>query len=553
MNYLGWEKLDVILITGDTYIDSYYNGAALIGKLLIKEGFKVGIIAQPEIKSGLDITRLGEPKLFWGVSAGAVDSMVANYTATKKPRKKDDFTPGGINNRRPDRATIVYTNLIKKYYKKTMPIVLGGIEASLRRIVHYDYWQDKLRRSILFDAKADILVYGMAEKSIVEIAGRLKENKSLKDVKGICFKSSAIPTDYLKLPSFEEVKEDKFKFIEMFHTFYKNTRPEYGKGLYQLQDTQYLIQNPPAEYLTGNEMDEIYGLPFENQVHPFYRKQGKTNALDTVKFSITSHRGCFGECNFCSIAAHQGVKVQSRSQGSIISEAEKMAQENDFKGIINNLGGPTANMMNAHCKKHPQKEKCKDKRCLHPTICSNLKLGHDKQIEILKKITQIPQVKKVFIRSGIRHDLILYDKKNGDDYLKTILSNHISGQMKIAPEHISGHILSLMEKSSNKTLEEFLKKFKQISDELKSKQFLTYYLMAAHPDCTLKDMKDLKRLVKNKFKIRPEQVQIFTPTPSTYSTLMYYTKLNPFNLKPIFVETKQKEKEAQKAVITNKD
>ena len=552
MKKLAWDRLDVIIITGDTYIDSPYIGAAVIGKVLQAAGYKVGIIAQPDIESGKDITRLGEPALFWGVTAGSVDSMVAKYTALKKRRKKDDFTPGGENTKRPDRATIVYSNLIRKYFKNTAPIVLGGIEASLRRIAHYDYWDDKIRRAILFDAKADILVYGMGEKSVLKLARNLKTGMDWKDIRGICYISPHFREEYTMLPSYQEAKGDKKKFISMFHTFYLNNDPLTAKGLCQQQDSRYLIQNPPSYPLVQKELDKVHDLSYEREVHPYYKKEGEVEALKTIKFSITTHRGCYGECNFCSITVHQGKVIQGRSEKSILREAKLLAKLRDFKGYILDVGGPTANMYGIECQKKLKSGSCTDKRCLYPQICPSLKINHKKQMEILNKIRRIEGVKKVFVASGIRYDMLLGDQKYGEKYLQELVKYHISGQLKIAPEHTESNVLEKMGKPDQGYLKRFRDKFLQINKEQKKKQFLTYYLIAAHPGCREGDMYRLKEYTSKELKLNPEQVQIFTPTPSTYSTLMYYTEIDPFTGKAIYAEKNLKKKGRQKEIVTEK-
>lgn len=551
---LGWDSLDIILVSGDTYIDSSYNGSALIGKWLLKNGFKVGIIAQPDINSPKDITRLGEPKLFWAVSAGCVDSMVANYTATKKKRHKDDFTPGGENTKRPDRASIVYTGLIKRFFKNSkVPIVLGGIEASLRRIVHYDYWSNQLRRSLIFDAKADILSYGMGEKSMLQLAQAIKEEKDWRDIRGLAYISKEPKENYITVPSFEECREDKYKFIEMFNIFYKNCDSLTAKGLNQQHGDRWLIQNPPSENFSSELLDEIYGMDFERDVHPYYKKDGVVRALDTIKYSLTTHRGCYGECNFCAIAIHQGRTVTSRSEESIIKEITGITKDKKFKGNISDVGGPTANMYQMECAKKLKMGACSDKRCLYPQTCPALKPNHKRQIDLLKKLRSIQGIKKIFIASGIRYDLILDDRAFGEKYLEEIVAHHVSGQMKIAPEHTEDKVLSLMGKQGKDYLREFKNRFYKLNKKLDKKQFLTYYLIAAHPGCSEKDMLDLKIFASEELRISPEQVQIFTPTPSTYSTLMYYTEINPFTNKKIFVEKDNGKKEKQKTIIIPKD
>ena len=550
---LGWERPDIILVTGDSYIDSPYIGIAVIGKILQKAGFNTAVIAQPDINSDADITRLGEPKLFWGVSGGCIDSLVANYTASKKRRKKDDYTPGGINNRRPDRAVIQYTNLIRRYFKNTLPIVLGGIEASLRRISHYDFWSDKIRKSILFDSKADFIVYGMGERTAVALAGKLlNKDTYFDDLSGLCYISKEKREDYIQLPSFAEVKSDSVKFVEMFNLFYQNNDPLTAKGLCQQHDSRYLVQNPPSQYLTESELDGIHDLDYARDLHPYYKKYGDVSALDTIRFSIPLHRGCYGECNFCAIAVHQGRRVRWRSEKSILKEAKAISNMPDFKGIITDAGGPTANKYGFECKKKLEKGSCQDKRCLYPEVCRNLKPDHLKLINLLRKLRSIKGVKHIFTASGIRYDLIFADKKRGDQYIKEIVNHHVSGQLKIAPEHTEDSLLSCMGKPGQRELLKFKKKFDAFSKVSGKKQFLTYYFIAAHPGCEDAHMRKLKKFTMEKLNINPEQVQVFTPTPSTYSSLMYHTKLNPFSGEKIFVEKTSNGREKQKKIITGK-
>lgn len=547
---LGWDSLDIILVSGDTYIDSSYNGSALIGKWLYKHGFKVGIIAQPDINSDKDIKRLGEPNLYWAVSAGCVDSMVANYTATKKKRKSDDFTPGGENIRRPDRASIIYTNLIKRFFKNgNAPVVLGGIEASLRRITHYDYWSNNLRRPLIFDAKADILSYGMGEKSMLALAQALKGGREWRNIRGLSYIAKEKKDSYLELPSFEECVKDKREFVKAFDIFYHNCDPITAKGLCQLCGDRYLIQNPPSENFTSEELDSIYSMDFERDVHPYYKAMGEVRALDTIRTSVTTHRGCYGECNFCAIAIHQGRTVISRSQDSIVEEVKEIASAPKFKGYIADVGGPTANMYDIECSKKLKVGACQDKRCLYPHKCPALKIDHNSQIELLDKLKNIDKIKKIFIASGIRYDMILDDKRNGQMYLEEIIKDHVSGQMKIAPEHTEDKVLALMGKQGKAPLKEFKEKFYKINSKLGKKQFLTYYLIAAHPGCDEKDMLDLRRFASSELRINPEQVQVFTPTPSTYSTLMYYTEMDPFTNKKLFVEKDNGKKQKQKDIL----
>lgn len=549
LDELGWQTPDIILISGDSYIDSPFIGIAVIGRVLAAAGFRVAIIAQPDVNSGRDISRLGEPKLFWGISGGCVDSMVANYTATKKRRRSDDYTPGNINNRRPDRAVIIYANLVRKYFKNTRPIVLGGIEASLRRIAHYDFWSDRIRRSILCDAKADILVYGMGEKQVVELAAALKSGHDYKEIKGICFLDKELPGDCLVLPPYEEVARDKQALIRMFHLFYQNNDPLTARRLAQKQDSRCLVQNPPPMPLSSEEMDRIHALDFARDLHPWYRRCGPVRALETIRFSIPALRGCYGECNYCSIAVHQGRTVQWRSEESILAEAVKIAALPGFRGYILDLGGPTANMYGIECRKKLAKGACRKKRCLYPKVCATLKVDHGPQIRLLRRLRSLSGIKKVFVASGIRYDLLLADRKNGRAYLAEIVSHHVSGQLKVAPEHTATPVLAAMGKPGPEQLLAFKDLFDRQNKAAGKKQFLTYYLIAAHPGCTADDMLALKEFTGRELKINPEQVQIFTPTPSTYSSLMYYTGTDPFSGQPIFVEKDMTGKEGQKKII----
>jgi len=545
MDHLGWDRPDVILITGDSYIDSPFIGVAVIGKVLSNAGFRTAVIAQPDMNSDADIKRLGEPRLFWGVSGGCVDSLVANYTASKKRRKKDDYTPGGINNKRPDRAVIKYSNLIRQYFKNTVPIVLGGIEASLRRVCHYDYWSNKIRKSILFDAKADYLIYGMGEKTVRQLAHNLKNSKSTDNIKGLCFISKQ-PKEG------DEVKNKQQSFSDMFDLFYINNDPVTATGLYQKHDSRYLIQNPPDDYLSQKELDEVFSYDYERDLHPFYKKEGAVKALDTIKFSITTHQGCYGECNFCAIAVHQGRTVRWRSEASIIKEAEQISRHPAFKGTITDVGGPTANMYGYECAKKLKKGGCTDKRCLYPEVCKSLSPDHSKLTSLLIKLKKIKGVKHLFTASGVRYDLILSDKQNGNQYLQQLVNHHISGQMKIAPEHTEDNILKLMGKPGKNQLLDFKKQFDYLTKKSGKKQFLTYYIIAGHPGCREIDMKAVKKFCQEKLKTNPEQVQIFTPSPSTYSSLMYYTGKNPKGGNRIFVEKNIKNCERQKSIVTRK-
>jgi uncharacterized radical SAM protein YgiQ len=547
---LGWDHLDVVMVSGDSYIDSPYIGAAVIGKVLINAGFKVGIIAQPDTSAGEDISRLGEPTLFWGVSAGSLDSMVANRTASGKKRKSDDYTPGGINNRRPDRASIVYTNLIKQHFRNTCPVVLGGIEASLRRVAHYDFWTDRIRRSILFDAKADYLIYGMAEKPVLEFAETLKSGGDTSLINGLCYVSKSVPPGSIELPSYQESAADKDVFTRMFHLFYGNNDPKTASRLVQKQDTRYLVHNPPAPVLSTMELDSVFDLDFEREAHPFYRKEGEIKALETIRDSLTTHRGCYGECNFCAITVHQGRTVSWRSEKSVVREAEKIAGSPGFKGIIHDAGGATANMYGIECGKKIREGACSDRRCLVPEICEKMDVNHSRQISLLRALRGIRGVKRVIVASGIRYDLVLADKKFGLEYLRELLKYHISGQMKIAPEHTDNRVLKIMGKPGSEMLYKFRELYYRLTRNINRDQHLGYYIIAAHPGCTDQDMLNVKSASREKLGTNLRQVQIFTPTPSTYSSLMYWTEKNPFTGETMFVEKSFKGREKQKKSVT---
>lgn len=557
MKQRGWDELDVVLITGDAYIDSPFMGIAVVGRILEDIGLRVGIIGQPDVNSDVDIKRMGEPKLFWGVSGGSIDSMVSNYTATKKFRNDDDYTPGGKNNKRPDRATLVYTNLIRRYFKNTVPIVLGGIEASLRRLTHYDYWTNKLRKPILFDTKADYMVYGMGEQAIIDLGNYLKEGKDPRSIRGLCYISKEAPKEdsFLEIPSHQACLDDKEKYIDLFKAFYDNNDPVYSKGLYQEVDGRYLIQNPPSRHMEEEEMDKIASFPYQRDAHPYNAKDGKVKCLETIKFSIMTHHGCWGECNFCAIAAHQGRTIRTRSEKNILAEAKHFTTMKDFKGIISDVGGPTANMYGYECVKKMNLGTCTDnKRCVDAhRLCRTMKVDHSRNIQLLKDIRKVPGIKKAFVASGVRYDLITADKKHGKEYLKEMIDHHISGQMKVAPEHTNDEVLHHMGKPGKQTLIDFKKMYDDLNKESGKKQFLTYYLIAAHPGCEEKHMHELKQFTTQELKMNPEQAQVFTPTPGTYSAVMYYTEMDPFTKKKIFVEKDQRRKERQKEIVVAKN
>ncbi len=545
---LGWDYIDVILVTGDTYIDSPFSGTAVIGKYLLKHGFRTAVISQPEIDSDKDITVFGEPRLFWGISAGCVDSMVANYTATGKPRKMCDFTPNGINNKRPDRASIVYTGLIRRFFKNTKPIVLGGIEASLRRIAHYDFKTDKVRRSILFDAKADYIIYGMGEVPVLEFARALQNNEDVKNIKGLCYISKELCDDALILPSFDEASTDKNKFHQMFKIFSDNSEAQSAKKLAQKTGDRYLIQNPPA-YYDDEILDEVSDISFERAVHP--KINGKVKALETIKTSVISHRGCFGGCSFCAIAVHQGRRVISRSISSIIKEVESITQMKGFNGIISDLGGPTGNMYMMKCKKMEKLGACTHKSCLYPNVCASMNIDHKPILNLLEKVGSIKGVKKVFATSGIRADLAVNDKLNGQNYIAEIAKNHVSGQLKMAPESADSKVLKAMKKPDNKSFLEFCRIYKEYSKKFHKNQFISCYFIAAHPGENEKEAQNTHNFIEKYLDFSPEQVQIFTPTPSTWATCAYYTGLDEDGNK-IYVEKQLSKKEKYKSIIMGK-
>jgi len=556
---LGWNRLDVVLVSGDTYVDSPYMGVAVIGRVLLAAGYRVGIIAQPDCSDSRDIARLGEPALFWGVTAGAVDSLVANYTATGKRRKSDDMTPGGANTRRPDRALIVYTNLIRRYFKPTVPIVLGGIEASLRRISHYDLRSGKIRRSVLFDAKADYLVYGMGETAVLELATDLRARRQGRAIRGLCYISRTIPPrdgefpgPPVELPAHPQVADDPVRFAGMFRAFYRNSDPATASRLVQRQDNRYLVQNPPSRPLTGKELDRIHELPYALAAHPHYRRQGAVKALETIRFSLTTHRGCYGECRFCAITVHQGRRVVSRSRESLLREAAGFVKHPGFKGIIADVGGPTANMYGFECPRKINQGACPDKACLFPRTCKHLPVNHRPQLELLRALRRLPGVRRVFVGSGLRYDLVLADQQSGADYLENLLRHHVSGQLKIAPEHSEKEVLDLMGKPAAGQLKAFLALYRSMNKKIPQPTFLTYYLMAAYPGCSSRHMQNLRTFAQRHFGHLPQQVQVFTPTPATLATLMYHTQTDPVSGRKLFVEKNPQQKQRQKDIITRK-
>ena len=556
MEKRGWTQCDFVYVCGDAYVDHSSFAQAIISRILELNGYKVGIIPQPDWKNRESVTILGEPRLGFLVSAGNMDSMVNHYTVSKKRRSSDAYTPGGVIGKRPDYATIVYCNLIRQTYKKT-PIIIGGIEASLRRLAHYDYWSDKVKRSILLDSGADIISYGMGEHSIVEIADALNSGIDVKDItfiRGTVYKAKSLEhlyDEYIMLPSYDEICRDKKTYAESFYKQYCNTDPFVAKHLVeQYKEKEYVIQNPPSYPLTQQEFDDVYAMPYMNAWHPSYDALGGVPAFAEIKFSLTSNRGCFGGCSFCALTFHQGRIVQARSHESLVEEAKQMTEQPDFKGYIYDVGGPTANFRRPSCDKQLAKGVCTNKQCLFPKPCVNLKVDHSDYVELLRKLRNLPKVKKVFVRSGIRFDYVLADKD--DTFMEELCRYHISGQLRVAPEHITDNVLRLMGKPENSVYEAFLKKYTAINKKLGKEQYAIPYLMSSHPGSTLKDAIALAEYIRD-LGYMPEQVQDFYPTPSTISTCMYYTGLDPRDMKPVYVTTNPHEKAMQRALIQFKN
>ena len=551
MERRGWEQCDFVYIIGDAYVDHTSFGPAIISRVLESHGYKVGIISQPDWKDEQSVQILGEPRLGFLVSAGNMDTMVNHYTVAKKRRSQDAYTPGGVIGKRPDRATIVYCNLLRRVYKKK-PIIIGGIEASLRRLAHYDYWADTVKRSILLDSGADLLSYGMGEHSIVEIADALDSGIAVKDITfiaGTVYRATSLDSVYdaTMLPSYSEIKEDKRTFARSFYIQYCNTDPFSGKRLVeQYGANEYVVQNPPAAPLSQAEMDRVYSLPYMRNYHPSYEKLGGIPIINELKFSLVSNRGCFGGCSFCALTFHQGRIIQTRSHESILEEARMMTWDPDFKGYINDVGGPTANFRAPACEKQLSKGVCPNKQCLFPTPCKNLKVSHEDYLSLLRKLRELPKVKKVFIRSGIRFDYLIYDKDR--TFLRELCEHHVSGQLKVAPEHICDAVLSKMGKPSREVYDTFLQEYKKMNARLGKEQYVVPYLMSSHPGSTMKEAVELAEYLRD-LGYMPEQVQDFYPTPSTISTCMYYTGLDPRTMEPVYVPKSPHEKAMQRALI----
>lgn len=551
MKERGWDEVDFVYVSGDAYVDHPSFGHAIITRLLEAHGYRVGIIAQPDWKDKESVCVFGEPRLGFLVSGGNMDSMVNHYTVSKKRRRQDSYTPGGEMGRRPDYAVVVYGNLIRQTYKNT-PIILGGVEASLRRLAHYDYWSDKLKRSVLLDSGADLISYGMGEHSIVEIADALAAGIDVKDITfidGTVCKVKSLDSVYdaVVLEPYEAMKQDKLLYAKSFYTQYCNTDPVVGKRLAEpYSEHLYVVQNPPAKPLTQEEMDFVYGLPYMRTYHPSYEEAGGVPAIAEVKFSLISNRGCFGACSFCALTFHQGRIIQTRSHASLLDEAEGFTKDKEFKGYIHDVGGPTANFRAPACDKQLKHGACVNKQCLFPKPCKNLKADHQDYLELLRELRRLPGVKKVFIRSGIRFDYLLADRD--ESFFKELCQYHVSGQLKVAPEHVSDPVLSMMGKPEHAVYEEFAKKYKRWNEKLNLKQYLVPYLMSSHPGSTLKDAVKLAEYLRD-LGYMPEQVQDFYPTPSTISTCMYYTGVDPRTMKPVYVPKNPHEKAMQRALI----
>lgn len=550
----GWDQLDFIIISGDAYVDHPSFGVAIISRLLESKGYKVGIIAQPDWRDTADFQRLGKPRLAFLIGAGNLDSMVNHYTVNKRRRRTDAYSPGGQVGLRPDRASIVYANRVKEAYKD-VPIILGGIEASLRRLAHYDYWDNKVRRSILLDSRADLIVYGMGEHQILEIAHGLAAGiniKYLTYIMGTVYQTQDLSnlTDAIHLPDYQEVLNDKHRFGDSFKIQSQNTDPINGKVMVERYGGSYIVQNPPADSLSTMELDSLYLLPYTRKYHPRYKKAGGVPALNEVKFSLVSSRGCFGGCSFCALNFHQGRSIQARSIDAVVEEAKQIISLPDFKGYIHDVGGPTANFRIPACDHQKKHGVCQKRQCLFPDPCINLKVDHSDYLQLLRNLRSLPGVKKVFIRSGIRYDYLLKDR---DSYvMKEIIEHHVSGQLKVAPEHISKPVLDIMGKPQRQVYENFVREFKQINHRLQKRQYLVPYFMSSHPGSTLKEAIELAEFIRD-MGYNPEQVQDFYPTPGTLATCIYYTGINPFTNKPVYVAKSQEEKTMQRALIQYRD
>ena len=547
----GWSDVDFVYVTGDAYVDHPSFGVAIISRVLEREGFRVAILSQPDFRSAEDFRRFGRPRLGFLVTGGNIDSMVAHYTVSKKKRSYDYYSAGGKMGLRPDRAVIVYCNRIREAYGD-VPIIIGGLEASLRRFAHYDYWDNKVRRSILVDSRADIISYGMGENTLTRIAKLLDKGvpiKKIRDVRGTVYLAKAGDTvhfDSIEVGDYDQLKEDKSLYARAFGIQYKNADSVHGKAILEYYGDKMLVQNPPMPPLTREELDRVYSLPYARDYHPDYIELGGVPAITEVKHSITHNRGCFGACNFCAIAFHQGREVRSRSVESVLTEARLITEMPDFKGYINDVGGPTANFRYPSCSRQAENGVCPGKKCLAPTPCKHLEVDHTEYADMLRQIEALPRVKKVFVRSGIRFDYLMYDKD--DTFFRQLVTHHTSGQLKVAPEHCSLGALTMMGKPPVEVFESFKRKFFKISEEAGMEQYLVPYLMSSHPGATMKDAVNMALWLKE-WGYSPEQVQDFYPTPGTISTVMYYTGIHPMNGKPVAVTTEYHEKQLQRALL----
>ncbi len=550
----GWTELDFLLVTGDSYVDHPSFGAAVIGRILEAAGFKVGILAQPDWREAAAFTVLGRPRLAALVTAGNLDSMVSNYTAAKKHRRTDVYAPGGLGGRRPDRAIIVYANRLREVFRD-LPLIIGGVEASLRRLAHYDYWEDTVRRSLLVDARADLVVYGMGELQIKAIAARLHNGEvpdRMRDIPGTAFLTGVGEgqENWLHLPSFEEVSTDKTKYNEAYRLLSLEQNPFSGRILAQPHGNRLVVVNPPARPLSVPEMDEIYGLPYQRTYHPAYTAAGGVPALQEVEFSITSHRGCFGSCSFCAIHFHQGCIIQHRSRESIITEAKALTRQKNFKGIIHDIGGPTANFCRPACAGQSRRGGCRDRQCLYPEPCPSLKVDHAQFLDTLRAVRSLPGVRQVFVRSGLRYDYLMADRS--DKFLEELCRYHVSGQLKVAPEHVSSRVTNLMRKPGRKVFEAFAAKYRQVNNRLGKKQYLVPYLISGHPGSGLREAVEMAEFVRD-LGYNPEQVQDFTPTPGSLSTCIYFTGVNPLTDEKVWVPRSDRERALQRALLQYRD
>lgn len=548
MQARGWDELDIIIVSGDAYVDHPAWAAALLGRFMEHKGYRVGIIAQPDWRNPDDFKKLGQPRLFFAISGGNLDSMVSHYTADKKKRREDMYSPGGQTGLRPDRPTIVYTNLVRQAYPG-IPVVIGGVEASMRRLAHYDYWSDQVRRSILVDSRADLLVYGMGEFQLLEIGNRIRAGQNIaymQNLRGTCYITDRLPGTAQEIPSFEQVSTDKQAFVQATRLMEEQINPYCAVPLAQQHGNRWVVQNAPAVPLNTAQMDEIYGLPFLRRSHPSYDTKGGVPGLEPVQFSIVTHRGCFGGCSFCALGMHQGKFIQNRSPESILQEAEQLAKHPDFKGTIPDVGAPSANMFGLKGKDEGICQQCKRSSCLYPTLCKNLVTDHTPSLKLWRRLRRVKELKHIYIASGIRYDLLLRDRS---DYLRELCQYHVGGHLKVAPEHVSDRVTHLMHKPGKSDYKRFIEKFHTVSQEVGKEQYLVPYFISAHPGCSLQDTVQLAEFVRDQLQYYPEQVQNFTPTPMTGSTCMYYTGIDPDSRRKVYVPREERERRMQRALL----